>query len=88
MSEKAITIGWYAVASGISVWFGDPMPILGAPGLTQFATQDVNKMVGAHWAFEADPILCARQVIEHLNAKREALKLKPMMYEAVDQAAG
>jgi carbon-monoxide dehydrogenase catalytic subunit len=88
MSEKAITIGWYAVASGISVWFGDPLPILGAPGLTQFTTQDVDEMVGAHWSFEADPIRCAHQVIAHLNAKREALKLRPMMYEAQDAAAG
>jgi len=88
MSEKAISIGWYCVASGISVWFGDPMPVMGAPNLTRFVTQDVEKMVGAHWAFEPDPIKCAQQMIEHLNAKREALKLKPMMYEAVDQAAG
>ncbi len=88
MSEKAITIGWYAVASGISVWFGDPLPILGAPGFAQFVTRDVERMVGARWAFEADPLECARQVIAHLDAKREALKLKPMMYEAQDQAAG
>jgi carbon-monoxide dehydrogenase catalytic subunit len=88
MSEKAITIGWYAVASGISVWFGDPLPIMGAPGLAQFATEDVEKMVGAKWGFEPDAEKMAAAIIEHLDRKREALKLKPMMYEVQDQAAG
>lgn len=88
MSEKAVAIGWYCVASGISVWFGDPLPILGAPNLTRFVTEDVEKIVGAKWAFEPDPLRTAEQVIEHLNRKREALKLRPMMYETQDVAAG
>jgi len=88
MSEKAITIGWYCVASGISVWFGDPMPVMGAPNLLRFVTGDVQEMVGAHWGFEADPSRMAQAMIEHLNHKRQALKLRPMMYEEQDAAAG
>ena len=88
MSEKAITIGWYCVASGISVVIGDPLPITGAPGLHKFVTEDVEEMVGAKWMFEQDPVKAAQLIIDHLNEKREALKLRPMMYETEDQAAG
>ena len=37
-------------------------------------------MYGGKWAFEADPIKAAQLMIEHINKKREALKLGPMMY--------
>jgi carbon-monoxide dehydrogenase catalytic subunit len=38
-------------------------------------------MVGAKFAFEADPIKAAHLMIEHMDKKRKALKLKPMMYQ-------
>ncbi len=38
-------------------------------------------MVGGKFAFESDPIKAAHLMIEHMNKKRKALKLKPMMYE-------
>jgi carbon-monoxide dehydrogenase catalytic subunit len=88
MSEKAITIGWYVVASGVFTVFSDPLPIMGAPNLTKFATEDVERLVGARWAFESDPVKAARLMIDHMNQKREALKLRPMMYETEDAAAG
>jgi carbon-monoxide dehydrogenase catalytic subunit len=88
MSEKAITIGWYVVASGIFTVFSDPLPVMGAPNLTKFVTEEVEKLVGARWAFEADPVKAARLMIEHINQKREALKLRPMMYQTEDAAAG
>ncbi len=88
MSEKAITIGWYVVASGIYTVFGDPQPVLGAPNLAQFVLQDVERLVGAHYDFEADPIKAARMMIAHIDRKREALKLRPMMYQPQEKAAG
>jgi carbon-monoxide dehydrogenase catalytic subunit len=54
----------------------------------RFVTEDAQKVVGAHWGFEADPVKCAQAIIAHLDAKREALKLRPMMYEVQDAAAG
>jgi carbon-monoxide dehydrogenase catalytic subunit len=88
MSEKAIAIGWYVVASGIYTVFGDPQPVLGAPNLARFVLQDVEKLVGAHYDFEADPVRAARRMIAHMDRKREALKLKPMMYQPQEKAAG
>lgn len=80
MSEKAIAIGWYFVASGALVVFGTPYPLYGSNNLTNFVTKDIETITGGKWAFESDPAHMAKIIIEHLDKKREALKLKPMMY--------
>lgn len=81
MSEKAIAIGWYFVASGALVVFGLPFPVYGSPEMTKYVTEDVEKITGGKWAFEQDPLKMAQIMIEHINKKREALRLRPMMYE-------
>jgi carbon-monoxide dehydrogenase catalytic subunit len=83
MSEKAIAIGWYFIASGVSVVFGTPLRVYGSPTLTEFVCKDLEKLVGSKWYFESDPKKSAHWMIEHLNKKREGLKLKPMLYESV-----
>jgi len=80
MSEKAIAIGLYAVASGILTVFGSPLQVEGAPELAAYLRDGIKDDVGGFWAFESDPKRAAEIIIEHLNGKREALKLKPMMY--------
>jgi len=80
MSEKAIAIGWYFVTSGIFVAIGSPLRVLGAKNLSNYICNEVESMYGGKWAFEADPIKAAQLMIEHINKKREALKLGPMMY--------
>jgi len=81
MSEKAIAIGWYFVASGALVVFGLPFPVYGSPNMTKFVTEDVEKITGGKWAFAQDPLEMARIIIEHIDKKRKALNLRPMMYE-------
>ncbi|MBI5732311.1 MAG: anaerobic carbon-monoxide dehydrogenase catalytic subunit [Candidatus Magasanikbacteria bacterium] len=80
-SEKAIAIGWYVVASGVLVVFGTPLPVMGSANVGKFITEDVEQLVGGKWAFEVDPVKAAHIMIDHINKKRQALKLKPMMYE-------
>jgi len=80
MSEKAIAIGWYFVAAGAYVVFGLPYPLYGAKKLTKFVTEDVELITGGKWGFESDPLKIARNMIEHIDKKRKALNLKPMMY--------
>ncbi|MBU2567898.1 MAG: anaerobic carbon-monoxide dehydrogenase catalytic subunit [Elusimicrobia bacterium] len=80
-SEKAIAIGWYFVASGAPVIFGMPYHTVGSKNVMEFSTEGVEKITGGKWAFEPDPIKAAHLIIEYMNKKREALKLKPMMYE-------
>jgi len=80
-SEKAIAIGWYFVASGALVVFGTPFPVTGSRNVLKFCTEEVEKITGGKWAFEPDPVKAANLMIEHINKKREQLKLKPVMYE-------
>jgi len=81
MCEKAIAIGFYAVASGAFVNYSPPMRVLGSPELTKFLTEDVEALLGGKFSFEEDPVEAAHLMIEHMNKKRAALKLRPMMYE-------
>ena len=81
MSEKAIAIGMYFVASGISVVIGQPLPVEGSEYVTEMLTKSFEKHFGATWVFEADPIEAAHLMIDHIDRKRAALGLPPPMYE-------
>jgi len=80
MSEKAVSIAFYAVASGVFTVLGVPFHVLGGSQITELLTNGLEKLVGAKFAFESDPVKAAHLIITHLNKKREQLKLKPMMY--------
>jgi carbon-monoxide dehydrogenase catalytic subunit len=84
MSEKAIAIGWYFVASGLLVAFGMPFPVYGSDNMTKFVFEDVVAITGGKWAFEADPLKMAKVMIEHIDSRRKALSLKPMLYNDTD----
>ncbi len=81
MSEKAVSIGFYFVASGVFTVLGFPFPILGSKNLTRFICEELEELVGGKFAFESDPIKAAHLMIKHIDKKREALKLKPLMYQ-------
>jgi carbon-monoxide dehydrogenase catalytic subunit len=82
MSEKAITIGMYFVASGISVVIGQPLPVEGSDLVMELLTKTLEKHFGATWTFEPDPVKAAHLMIDHIDRKRAALGLPPPMYEA------
>jgi len=81
MSEKAIAIGFYVVASGIFTVFGGPQPVMGSKNVADYLLGGMTEDYGACFSFEADPVKAARQMIDHIDKKREALKLRPMLYE-------
>ncbi|MFH2145384.1 MAG: anaerobic carbon-monoxide dehydrogenase catalytic subunit [Candidatus Omnitrophota bacterium] len=81
MSEKAITIGFYFVASGVYTVFGaDPFSVFGSKNLTEYLTNGIEKDVGGKFAFSDSPQEMAKLMIEHIDNKRKALNLKPAMY--------
>ena len=82
MSDKAISIGSYVVGSGIFTVFGRPLRVKGSRAVDEFLRKGLEDVVGATWEFEEDPVKAAHIMIEHINQKREALKLRPMMYAA------
>ena len=73
MSEKAIAIGQYFVASGVFTVFGVTWPTLGSEEVTKLLFEDFKAMYGGIWAFEPDPIKMAKLMIEHIDKKRKAL---------------
>ncbi|MBI4186965.1 MAG: anaerobic carbon-monoxide dehydrogenase catalytic subunit [Chloroflexi bacterium] len=73
MSEKAITIGQYAVASGIFTVFGVNWPTIGSKEVTDFMFKDFEEIYGGMWAFEPDPVKAAHLMIAHIDKKRKAL---------------
>ncbi len=81
MSEKAVAIGFYFVASGVYTMIGHPLPMMGSKNLHKYLTEEIEEETGGKWAFELDPIEAAHKMIRHIDKKRKALKLKPMMYE-------
>jgi carbon-monoxide dehydrogenase catalytic subunit len=91
MSEKAISIGMYFVASGVYTVIGEPLPILGASNLTEYLTEGIEKDVGGKWAFERDPVKAAHMMIEHIESKRDALGINKAkerkLYDMADRRA-
>ena len=86
MSEKAISIATYVAASGIYTVIAEPFPIMGSKVVREYLTEGMEADFGGKLAFQRDPIRAARMMIEHIDAKREALGLAPMMYEPVEPA--
>nr|WP_028575134.1 anaerobic carbon-monoxide dehydrogenase catalytic subunit [Desulfonatronovibrio hydrogenovorans] len=74
-SEKAATIGLYAVASGIFTVLGVAPPILGSKFVTDLATRGLEDAFGAAFAVEPDPFAAAQLVDERIKAKRKKLGL-------------
>jgi carbon-monoxide dehydrogenase catalytic subunit len=76
MSEKAVAIGQYFVASGVYVVFGGgTFPTLGAKGFTDLLMRRIRDMTGGYWAYENDPIRAADLMIAHIDERRRALGL-------------
>ena len=76
MSEKALSIGCYFVASGVTTWMGGTSPISGSKSLTKMISEDWKDLVGASWYFEPDWEKTVEQALAHIDAKRVALKLE------------
>ncbi len=74
-SEKAATIGTYAVASGIFTHLGHAPNITGSEVVTQLALEGLDELVGACFCIEPDPFKAAELIDERIKAKRKALGL-------------
>ncbi len=73
MSEKAIAIGHYVVASGVFTVFGVTFPYTEGTKFAEYMFGGIEKDLGATWAVEPDPYKMAKLMIDHINKKREAL---------------
>ena len=73
MSEKAISIGQYFVASGVYTVFGVTLPVEGAPEFQKYLFDEFEKLYGGMWDLETDPIKHAQKMIAHIDKKRKEL---------------
>jgi len=73
MSEKAISIGQYFVASGVYTVFSVNLPVTGAPVFQNYLFNEFEKLYGGMWDLEVDPIKHAQKMIAHIDKKRKAL---------------
>jgi carbon-monoxide dehydrogenase catalytic subunit len=73
MSEKAISIGHYFVASGVYTVFGVGLPVTGAPVFQRYIFEEFEKLYGGMWDLEIDPLKHAQKMIAHIDRKRKEL---------------
>jgi carbon-monoxide dehydrogenase catalytic subunit len=74
-SEKAVTIGTYFVASGVTTHLGPMPPITGSMNVVKLLTEGLNDVVGATFAVEPDPEKAAIFLRQTIEDKRKALGL-------------
>ena len=74
-SEKAVSIGVYVVASGISTVLGVQPNVFGSPNVVKLLAADLDGVVGARFAVEPDPEKAAVWIRRHIEGKRKALGL-------------
>ena len=75
MSEKAICIGQYFVASGVYTVFGVTFPIVENTKFHELLFNGLEEQGLGKWGFTPDPHEMARMMIAHIDKKRKALGL-------------
>jgi len=73
MSEKAVSIGCYFVASGIDVILGYPFHISGSENVSRFLGEEARELFGASFHVHPDPIEAAEAALALINGRRDRL---------------
>jgi carbon-monoxide dehydrogenase catalytic subunit len=73
MSEKAIAIGCYFIASGIDVILGNPFYTSGSENVNNYLHGGVKEEFGACFHLIENPLEAADRIVELINAKRDKL---------------
>ncbi len=76
MSEKSIAIGMAAVALGIPVHLGIIPPIQGSERVVEILTSKIKGLTGGYFIAEPNPFLASEKLIDVIEERRSALKLK------------
>ena len=92
VSEKAIAIGQYFVASGVPVVFGEgTLPITGSENVCKYLFEDIENDLGGCWAIESDPVKAAQMLADNIEKKRDALGINKeterKLYDMEDRRA-
>ena len=86
-SEKAVAIGAYVVASGVTTVLGVQPPIFGSPHVVDLLANGLDDVVGAKFSVEPDPERAALLIRRHIEAKRQGLGLPFVDVDATEPVA-
>jgi len=73
MSEKAVAIGCYFVASGVDVVLGHPFHIAGSENVTKFLNEETKELFGGSFHVAEDAYTAVAKIMDILNDAREKL---------------
>ncbi len=73
LTEKAVSIGTYFVASGVPVHLWPMPPIAGGAQVTEILTETAGKVFGGYFFVEEDPLKAADEMEKIILEKRQAL---------------
>ncbi len=76
VSEKAVSIGAYAVAAGLPTHVGVMLPVLGSPLVTQILTEKVKDLTGGYFIVDLDPESAAEKLLAAIDERRAGLGLQ------------
>ena len=89
MSEKAVAIGHYFVASGMYVVLGHPLYVEGSENVDRLLTEEMENITGGRFEWESDPEEAAKKIAAHIEKKRDALginaKKERKLYDMKDR---
>ena len=75
VSEKAVSIGVYAVAAGLPTHVGVMLPVLGSPTVTEILTDKVKGLTGGYFIVDLDPASAADKLLAAIDERRKGLGL-------------
>jgi len=75
MSEKAVAIGHYFVASGLYVVLGHPLYVEGSENVHRLLCEEMEGITGGKFEWEPDPVIAAEKILDHIERKRDALRI-------------
>jgi carbon-monoxide dehydrogenase catalytic subunit len=75
VSEKAVSIGAYAVAAGLPTHVGVMLPVLGSPLVTEVLTEKLKDLTGGYFIVDLDPESSAIKLIAAIDERRKGLGL-------------
>ncbi len=91
MSEKAVAIACYFVASGVPVVLGNPFYVSGSKAVSDYLHGSVQEEFGARFYCIEDPLQAADRIVRILNQARDALginkKAERKLFDMKDRRA-
>ncbi len=75
VSEKAVSIGAYAVAAGLPTHVGVMLPVLGSPAVTEVLTSTVKDLTGGYFIVDLDPESATEKLLTAIDERRAGLGL-------------